>query len=329
MNTMQLPKVFITRKISTSAIEKLKAFADVEVWHDEQPPSHEILLDRFSHNQAVLTMLTDPIDADVINQIDTNFKTISQMAVGTDNIDVLLATQMGIPVGHTPDVLTEACADFTWALLTAISRRVPESVSEVQNGIWRPWGPDVLIGADLYGSTLGLIGMGRIGQAVARRASGFNMNIFYYSKTRKIELEKELNLTYVPLETLLQKSDFVSVHVNLTNETHHFLNADKIKLMKPTSYLINISRGKVIDSEALTDALLTRQIAGAALDVFDPEPIPQNHPLLQCPNVIITPHIASASAPVREKMAHMAVDNIIAAINNEHIPYCYNPSVYD
>jgi glyoxylate reductase len=325
---MPLPKVFVTRKISTSAFNKLSQFADVEVWPYETPPPPDVLLQQFQQSQAVLSLLTDPIDANIINKAASDFKIISQMAVGVDNIDIASATSKGIPVGHTPDVLTEVCADFTWTLLTAIARRLPEAHMEVQNNVWRPWGPDVLIGADIYGATLGIIGLGRIGQAVARRAAGFNMNILYYSKTRKRMLEEELKLTYVPLETLLQQSDFVSLHVNLSDETHHLLNTDTIKLMKSSAYLVNISRGKVVDSDALTEAILSNQIAGAALDVFDPEPIPQSHPLLHQNNVIITPHIASASAKVREKMALMAVDNIIAAIKDEQLPYCYNPSVY-
>jgi glyoxylate reductase len=325
---MNKPKVFITRKISTSAMENLLNIADVEVWQSDSPPPREILHDRFSTCQAVLTMLTDPIDEEIINHAASDFKVISQMAVGTDNIDVSFATSKRIPVGHTPNVLTEACADFTWALLTSIARRIPESHQEVQNGVWRPWGPEVLIGADLYGATLGIIGLGRIGQAVARRAAGFKMNVLYFSKTRKNELEKTYNIKYTSLENLLRTADFVSLHVNLTDETQYLLNTDTIKLMKQSAYLINISRGKVIDSDALTNAILSKRIAGAALDVFDPEPVPQNHPLLQQRNVIITPHIASASAPVRNKMAEMAVDNIIAALNNERLPYCYNPSIY-
>ena len=325
---MPLPKVFITRKISASAIQKLHGIADVEIWQEDSPPPHKVLLDRFSHCQAVLTMLTDPINTEMISNVPADFKVISQMAVGTDNIDVSFATEKKIPVGHTPDVLTEVCADFTWALLSAICRRIPESFFEVQNGIWRPWGPDVLLGADLFGSTLGIVGLGRIGLAVAKRAYGFNMNILYYSRTRKPELESSFNLKYVPLETLLAKSDFVSLHVNLSEETLHLLNADTIKLMKQSAYLVNISRGKVVDSEALTTAILTNQIAGAALDVFDPEPISQNHPLLHQHNVIITPHIASASAPVRNKMAQMAVDNIIAGLAQNQLPYCYNSSIY-
>ncbi|MBI9047818.1 MAG: D-glycerate dehydrogenase [Anaerolineaceae bacterium] len=325
---MPKPKVFVTRKINPSAIEKLQSIADAEIWPNENPPPKEILLEKFAATQAVLTMLTDSVDHEVINRAPSNFKIISQMAVGTDNIDVTSATKRKIPIGHTPDVLTESCADFTWALITAIARRVSESHQEVRQGIWLPWGPDVLLGADLFGATLGIIGLGRIGLAVARRALGFNMKVLYFSKTRKPDLETKYNLQYRSMEELLSISDFVSLHVNLNQSTHHLINTDTIKFMKKSAYLINIARGKIIDPKALTQAIHNKQIAGAALDVFDPEPIQQNHPLLSCPNVIITPHIASASIPVRKKMAEMAVENILFALQNNPIPYCVNPIVY-
>ena len=325
---MSLPTVFVTRRISPKALQKLQAEADVLVWPHEEPPSRDVLLREISKADALLTLLTDPIDRDVIQAATSRLKVISQMAVGTDNIDIAAATQKGIPVGHTPDALTEACADFTWALMTAMARRVVESHQEVTQGIWRPWGPSVLLGADLYGATLGIVGLGRIGLAVARRAAGFNMHVCYYSRHRKPDIEHQYNLTYCDLDSLLSQSDYVSLHTSLNDQTDHLLNRERLALMKPSAYLINIARGKVVDSEALTDALINHKIAGAALDVFDPEPMPVNHPLLKLKNVIVTPHIASASIQARNVIADMAVENILTALHGQHIPYCFNPQVY-
>jgi glyoxylate reductase len=325
---MNKPVVFVTRAIHPEALEKLREFAEPEVWAQATPPPHSVLVEACSHSVAILSMLTDPIDRAVIQAGSGHLKIISQMAVGVDNIDVPFATAQHIPVGNTPNVLTESCADFTWALMTCIARRVMESNREVMMGIWRPWGPDVLLGADLYQSTLGIIGLGQIGQAVARRAIGFNMNVLYYSQSRKPELEEKYGYRYAQLDELLAQSDFVSIHTSLNAQTENLINEKTIALMKPTAYLINIARGKIVNSEALTNAILDKRIAGAALDVFDPEPIPTNHPLVKCKNVLLTPHIASASAPIRKRMALMCVENIQAALKDEPIPYCYNPQIY-
>jgi glyoxylate reductase len=322
-------KVFVTRAIHPEAISKLKEFAEPEIWPLETPPPHATLIEASSKVDALLCMLTDPIDQAVIDAGSTHLKVISQMAVGVDNIDVQYATAQQIPVGHTPNVLTESCADFTWSLMTAIARRVPESNREVMQGIWRPWGPDVLLGADLFQSTLGIIGLGRIGLAVAKRAIGFQMKVLYYSQSRKPELESKYGFEYAALESLLQCSDFVSIHTSLNASTENLINATTLKFMKPSAFLINIARGKIVHSQALTEAILNQKIAGAALDVFEPEPIPADHPLVKCKNVLLTPHIASASAPIRKKMALMCVENIRAALINETIPYCYNPQVYN
>jgi glyoxylate reductase len=325
---MSKPKVFVTRKIDTEAVQQLQVVADVEIWPHESPPPHDVLVEKFCTVDAVLTLLSDPIDQEVIQASSGQLKVISQMAVGVDNIDVSYATQRGIPVGHTPDALTECCADFTWALMMALARRVAESDNEVHQGIWRPWGPDILLGNDLYQSTLGIIGLGRIGLAVARRAAGFNMRTLYYSRNRKPDDEKQYGLMYVPLDELLQTSDYVSIHTSLNENTRNLFNSRTFSLMQTTAYLINIARGKIVDSTALTQAITQKKIAGAALDVFDPEPIPQDHPLLKFKNVIITPHIASASATARKKIALMAAENIITALKNKPIPYCYNPQIY-
>lgn len=273
-------------------------------------------------------MLTDRIDEHYLREISKRTKIISQMAVGVDNIDLKAATLLGIPIGHTPGVLTETTADFAFSLLLSISRRIVEASNQVRNGIWQPWGPDVLCGQDIHASTLGIIGMGRIGQAVARRAAGFEMTILYTDPQRDTEIEKQFGAHCCSLEELLQQSDFVTVHVYLSPENYHLLGKQQFELMRPTSFLINTSRGAVVDQEALFQALKAGKLAGAALDVTDPEPIDSSNPLLKMDNVIITPHIASASIQTRMKMAMMAVDNLIAGLKGQVLPHCANPDVY-
>ncbi len=322
------PAVFITRKIPSAALQRIMAFAKVEVWQGENPPSIETLLEKAPEIEGIFTLLTDPINSKVVDRFSSSFKVISQMAVGFDNIDVGAATKRGIPVGHTPGVLTETTADFTWALLMAIARRIVEGDNEVHQGIWRPWGPEVLLGVDLYGATLGIIGFGRIGQAVARRAQGFNMKVFYHDPNRNSELEQSLGVNYASLDQLITQSDFVTVHTFLSKETYHLINRAILEKMKPTAILINTSRGPIVSPDDLAWALKEGRIAGAALDVFEPEPIPEGHPLLQMRNVIITPHIASASIQTRTLMAQMAADNLVAALKGERLPNCANPQVY-
>jgi len=291
-------------------------------------PSIQVLLEKMSSIDGLLTMLTDPIDAEVIAAGGPNFKVISQLAVGYDNIDLAAATQRGIPVGHTPGVLTETTADFTWALLMAAARRVVEADSEVRSGLWQPWGPDVLTGMDIYGATIGIIGLGRIGKAVARRAAGFSMHILYFDSSRDPEVEKNLGIKYAPLDDLLRRSDFVTLHVYYSAETHHLIDRKRLEQMKPSAVLVNTSRGAVVDPDALTWALQTGQIAAAGIDVFEPEPIPSGHPILQLKNLVITPHIASASKETRKRMALIAVDNLIAGFEGTRLPHCANPQDY-
>lgn len=322
------PAVFITRKIPSAALQRIMPFAEVEVWEGENPPSIETLLEKAPEIEGIFTLLTDPINSRVVDRFGSSFKVISQMAVGVDNIDVGAATKRGIPVGHTPGVLTETTADFTWALLMAIARRIVEGDNEVHQGIWRPWGPEVLLGVDLNGATLGIIGFGRIGQAVARRAQGFNMKVFYHDPNRYSELEQSLGVNYTSLDELIAQSDFVTVHTFLSKETYHLINRAILEKMKPTAILINTSRGPIVSSDDLAWALKEGRIAGAALDVFEPEPIPEGHPLLKMKNVIITPHIASASVQTRTLMAQMAADNLVAALKGERLPNCANPQVY-
>jgi len=273
-------------------------------------------------------MLTDPIDAKLIGAAAGKLKVISQMAVGVDNIDIAEATRLGIPVGHTPEILTDATADHTWALMMAAARRIVEADNEVRQGIWRPWGPDVFCGTDFSGATLGIIGFGRIGQAVASRASGFKMCVQFYDHS-PVELSNDLTAAKpVSFEDLLKTSDFISLHVYLSPQTFHMIGMDQFKLMKPTSILINTSRGSIVDPAALRWALENKLIMAAGIDVYEPEPITHDDPLLKFQNIVITPHIASATVHTREKMAMVAVDNLIAGLNDEKLPFCANPEVY-
>jgi glyoxylate reductase len=322
------PEIFITRAIHAKAIERLRDSAHVEVWPEEGPPPHTVLLEKAAQLDGIITLLTDPVDAGFI-QNASRLKVISQMAVGFDNIDISAATARGIPVGHTPGVLTETTADFAWALLMAAARRVPEAERQVRAGIWKPWGPNILTGPDIFGATIGIVGFGRIGQAVARRARGFDMRILYNDPKRHPELEKELGVQYADLDQLLKEADFVTLHTYLSPETENIIDRAALAKMKSSAILINTARGAVVDSEALVEALKSGQIYAAALDVFDPEPIPTDSPLLEMDNVIITPHIASGSIQTRARMAEIAVDNLIAALSGERLPYCANPQIYD
>ncbi len=319
--------VFVTRKIAQTALDRLGESIHQEVWPHEEPPPHDVLLEKAPGLDGLLTLLTDPIDAEIIAAAP-QLKVISQMAVGFDNIDVQAATHRGIPVGHTPGVLAETTADFTWALLMAAARRVVEADAEVRRGIWKPWGPDVLTGPDVYGATLGVVGFGRIGQAVARRANGFRMRVLYNDPKRIPEMEEPLGVTWVELDELLERSDFVSLHVYLSPETRYLIDRAAFEKMKPSAVLVNTSRGPVVNPDALLWALQEKKIAAAALDVFDPEPIPADHPLHSLPNAIITPHIASASIQTRRKMAEIAVDNLLAGLKGERLTFCANPDVY-
>jgi len=326
---MPKPRIFMTRAIAPAAIERLSAQTDLEVWPHEAPPPYEILIDRVQNATGIVSLLTDRIDAGLIAAAGPDFRVIAQMAVGFDNIDVAAATARGIPVGHTPGVLTETTADFAWTLLMATARRVVEAHNEVQQSIWRPWGPDVLTGQDIFGATLGLVGFGRIGQAMAKRAQGFDMPILYHDLQRFPEAEKSLGAQFVSLEELLERADFVSLHTFMSPQNKFMMGKSQFGQMKPNAIFINTARGGLVDPDALLWAVRERKIAGAGLDVFETEPIPEGHPLLNEPSVIITPHIASASKNTRARMALMAAENIIAAIEGKRIPYCANPEVYD
>lgn len=325
---MSKPKVFITKPIPQPALERLLPHVDVEIWQEQQPPSIQVLSKKAHSSDALLCMLADPLNADFFDTPGSTLKVVSQFSVGVDNIDLSAATSRGIPVGHTPGVLTETTADFTFGLMLAAARRIVEGNNEVQQGIWRPWGPDVLTGYDVHGATLGLIGFGRIGQAVARRAAGFSMKVLYFDKSRHTDLEQELGVTYASLDQILEQSDFISLHIYLSLETYHLIGKSEFEKMKPNAILINTARGGVVDHQALAEALQTQKIAGAAVDVTEPEPIQNDSPLLSLPNMIIAPHIASASKATRLRMGHIAVDNLLAGLEGRRLPFCANPAVY-
>ena len=324
------PRVFVARKIPDDGIDRIFAACDARVWEDELPPPRAALLDAIRGCDGVLTLLTDRVDDEFLDAAGPQLKVVSNYAVGFDNIDVPAVTRRGIPAGNTPGVLTDTTADLAFALLMAAARRLPEADRYVRAGKWKTWGPLLLLGPDVHGATIGIVGFGRIGQAMARRARGFGMKILYHDVHRADPIiEAEHGATFLPLEELLPRSDFISLHVNLTPETKGLINAEKLAWMKPTAVLINTSRGPVVDGDALAAALKKGTIFAAGLDVTDPEPIPMDSPLVGLDNCLIMPHIASASRATRSKMAEMAAANLIAGVRGERLPTPINPEVYD
>lgn len=322
------PKVYVTRLIPKRGLDLLCSFAEVKVWEEELPPPREVLLEEVKEVEGLLSLLTDTIDAELMDAAP-NLKVVSNYAIGYDNIDVQAATERGILVCHTPGVLTDTTADLAFALLVCVARRVVEAVRYVRQGRWKTWGPMLCLGYDIYGSTLGLIGLGRIGTALAKRATGFDMRILYYDTYRQPNLEKELGLTYTDLETLLRESDFISLHTPLMPETYHMIGGEQFKMMKSTAILINTSRGQVVDQKVLYEALVSGEIAGAGLDVTDPEPIDASDPLLTLDSCVVVPHIASASVATRTLMATMAAENLIAGLQGRMPRNPVNPEALD
>ncbi|MBI2866880.1 MAG: D-glycerate dehydrogenase [Chloroflexi bacterium] len=320
--------VYVTRPIFTEAIELLRQVAEVRVGQGDTPPPYDEVRQQARDTDAVLSLLTERIDAPLLEQCP-GLKIVANMAVGVDNINVAAATRLGILVGNTPDVLTETTADLAFALLLAAARRIVEGDRFVRDGKWKTWSPMEFLGTDVWGATLGIVGLGRIGQAVARRGRGFAMQVLYHSRTRKLDVEEALGIRFEPtLTSLLRQSDFVSLHVSLTQETRHLIGRAQLAAMKPTAVLVNTARGPVIDQDALVEALRTEQIAAAGLDVTEPEPIPASHALLQLPNVVVTPHIASASQATRRQMAVIAATNIVEALQGRLPPHCLNPEAF-
>jgi glyoxylate reductase len=324
---MPKPKVFITRAIPEKGFEIIRDYCDVDVWPHELPPTRAELLQRVRGMDGLLCLLTDKIDGEVMDAAGPQLKVISNHAVGFDNIDVNAATARKIPVGNTPDVLTDATADFAFALMMAVARRIPEAERYVHEGKWKTWGPMTLLGVDLKGATLGLVGFGRIGKAMARRAVGFDMRVIYYDPGEK-DRGPANQATRVDFETLLNDSDFISLHTPLTSETRHLIDREALSKMKSNAVLINTARGPAVDPDALYEALKEKRIFGAGLDVTEPEPLPMESPLLTLDNIVIVPHIASASKTTRDKMSWMAAQNLIAGLKGEQLPNCVNPQVY-
>lgn len=304
-------KVYITRKLPDAIVEKLSEHFDIKMWEkaDTIVP-RELLLNEIKDVDGLLCLLTDHIDQELLTHAK-NLKVISNLAVGYNNIDLEAATQRGIVVTNTPGVLTETTADLTFALMMSTARRVTEASDTLRNGEWGAWSLMQMTGQDVYGSTLGIIGLGRIGEAVVKRAKGFDMTVLYHNRTRKPEKESELGIEYANLESLLKQSDFVSILIPYSPNVHHLIGKNELELMKKNAILINTARGGLVDEEALYDALVRGQIWGAGLDVFEKEPVPVDHPLLTLPNVVTLPHIGSASVRTRIKMATLAADNLL------------------
>jgi glyoxylate reductase len=308
-----LARCFVTRSLPGKALDRLRARHETDVWSGSDPPTREQLIERARDADGLLCLLTDRVDRELLAELP-RLRAISNYAVGWDNIDIEAASERGIPVGNTPDVLTEATADLTFALMLAAARRVAEGDRLVRDGEWPHWSPGFLLGTDVHGTTLGIVGMGRIGGAVATRARGFEMTVIHSGRTDGI-----------PLDDLLRLADFVSLHVPLTPGTRRMLGAEALRAMKPSAILINTARGPIVDTDALVVALATGGIAGCGLDVTDPEPLPPDHPLAQATNAVITPHLGSASRQAREAMAELAVDNLLAALDDKPMPAQVEP----
>jgi glyoxylate reductase len=302
-----MARVFVTRRLPGTALDRLAAEHEVEVWPGELPPSPEELRSRVAEAEGLLALLTDRVDEELLNAAP-RLRAIANYAVGFDNIDVEAVARRGIAVGVTPDVLTDATADLAWAIMLAVARRLPEARDAVLGGAWRTWDPNGWLGVDVHGATLAVVGAGRIGRAVARRAMGFDMEVLTLRRGDD-------------LHAALERADFVSLHVPLTPETRHLIDARALARMKPTAILVNTARGAIVDQDALAAALHEGRLGGAALDVTDPEPLPADHPLLRAPNLLVTPHIGSATETARAAMADRAVDNLLAALAGRPMPY--------
>jgi glyoxylate reductase len=309
-------RCFVTRRLPGAALDRLGAEHEVDLWAGEEPPDRAELVAHAREADGLLSQLTERVDGDLLDQCP-RLVAVANYAVGYDNIDVDAASARGVPVGNTPDVLTDATADLTWALMLAAARRLSEAERAERSGDWS-WEPDFLLGQDVHGATLGIVGMGRIGRAVAQRAQGFEMEVIHHSRGGG-----------VPLDELLGRADYVSLHAPLTPETSGLIGERELRLMKESAILVNTSRGPLVDTDALVRALQEGWIAGAGLDVTDPEPLPTGHPLLSCARLAIAPHIGSATHTARAAMADRAVDNLLAALSGERMPYCVNPEVYE
>lgn len=317
----------MTRELPDSGLKMISENFCTEVWGKYSPPPKQTIIKKAEWADGLITLLSDKIDSEVLGNAH-KLKIISQMAVGFDNIDVEEATRRGIYVTNTPDVLTNTTADFAWALLMAVARRVVEADKYVREGKWKVgWHPKMMVGRDVFGAKIGIVGAGRIGCAVAERAKGFKMRILYWDTISRPELEKNFGAKRVDLDVLMQESDFVTLHVPLMKETYHLINGEKLRMMKKTAYLINNSRGPIVNEKALFEALREGSIAGAGLDVFEQEPTSKSNPLLQLDNVVLAPHMSSASFETRSRMSTMVAENIIAFFKGKKPPNLVNPAV--
>jgi glyoxylate reductase len=312
-----MARCYVSRKLPGSALDRLRGAHEVELWPEDSPPPRAALLAGAAGSQGLLALLTDAVDAELISA-SPDLRVISNYAVGVDNVDVAAATARGIPVGHTPEVLTDSTADLAVALMLAIARRIGEGERIVRAGEWGTWGPEWMLGRDLHGATVAIVGGGgRIGTTVARRLQGFECEIALVGREP------------AELARALESADFVTLHTPLTDQTRGLIAEPELRAMKPTAYLVNTARGPIVDTEALERALREGWIAGAALDVTDPEPLPGDHPLLEAPNLLVIPHLGSATHAAREAMAELAVDNLLAGLAGERLPRCVNPEVYE
>jgi glyoxylate reductase len=321
-----MPNVYVTRSLYPEALDILTSKANVRVWEEDRAIPRDVLLREIADADGVLTLLTERVDQEFLDHAP-NARVVANMAVGFDNIDVPACTNRNVVATNTPGVLTETTADFAFALLMAAARFVVPGVQYVRDGKWKTWSPTLFVGTDVHHATLGIVGMGRIGQEMAKRARGFDMEIVYYDVYRREDLEQQHAYRYADMDTLLAESDFVTVHVDLNQQTHKMFSTDAFRRMKRSAYLINAARGPIVDTDALYEAAKSGEIAGAGLDVTDPEPLPADHPLLTLENVVVCPHIASASIQTRTKMAILAAENIVAVLSGQKAKTPLNPEV--
>lgn len=319
-------KVFATCPLPGDALKRVARHCELSTWDEPGPVPADVLAERLRPCEGLICLLVNRIDKALVEQCP-NLRFVSTMAVGVDHVDVDALTRRGIPLGNTPGVLVDTTADLAMALLLAAARRIPEADGFVRDGCWEPanpWHPDMFVGKDLAGSTLGIIGLGEIGQAVVRRAQGFGMKVLAWNRTpRRVD-----GVETVELDDLLSRSDFISVHVALSDDTRDLLDRTAIQRIKPGAVLVNTARGGIVDEHALADALAGGHLFAAGVDVFNREPVEPDNPLLQLPNVVLAPHIGSATRRTRERMASLAADNAVAAIRGERMPHCVNPGVY-
>ena len=321
---MGRPRVYVTRRVDQEALDLLASEADIEVWKEDTAPPREVMLEKAAQVDGIFATGEDAIDEALLSKGGGRLRVVANMAVGYDNFDVPAATRLGVALSNTPGVLTKTTAELGFALILAVARQVVLGDRETRQGKWKYWHPSLYMGQDLADSTLCVIGMGKIGLEVAKRALAFEMRVVYHNRSRRTDVGDEFGYC-ADLKEALGAADFVCISAPLTTETHHLIGWDELCLMKRNAILVNIARGPVVDNEALYRAVRDGVIGGAGLDVTEPEPIPSNHPLLTLPNVVITPHIGSATVRTRRGMAVLAARNIVARLRGEAMPSCVNP----